>query len=311
MVFGPLDIGPIWAVSDEFLGSLWLKHIRRLAQAIADHPELPQLFELPEATPEQRRLCFGLLAWREFLNLLAAEFFDRNDDPPSFQAEADAHLELFSQSDRFTVCGGWVTTYSPDWAVRADRAARDLPFALMAEMPEWVRNEQTEMEPAEFQRLRAEALREEDLERILNSAIEKIWIKLRRLDWQDSRAADSESLDVTGPHPVNPKPLKAHAFRHSPDFHSVRWEGQEFTFTPRQSLVVQLLYEAHSKGVPEVGQNRILEDVGSLEKPTRGRLLKPPTRLRDLFRNHPAWGSLIVQGAKRGNYRLSLPSAKK
>jgi hypothetical protein len=189
-----LDLGPIWAASSEVLGSLWLRHIRRLAQAIADHPELSQLFELPEATSEQRRLCFGLLAQREFLNLLAAEFFDRNEDPPNFQAEADAHLERFSQSDRFIVCGGWVTTYSPDWAMRADRAARDLPFALMAEMPELVRNQQTEMEPAEFQRLRAEALREEDLERMLNSAVEKIWTKLRRLDWQDSRAADSESL---------------------------------------------------------------------------------------------------------------------
>lgn len=83
---------------------------------------------------------------------------------------------------------------------------------------------------------------------------------------------------------------------HSPDFRSVVWFGREFQFTATQAACVEILWGAWEKGSPDVGQERILEDVGS-------RAL----RLLDVFRRSAAWGTMIVRGATRGTYRLQTP----
>jgi len=84
-------------------------------------------------------------------------------------------------------------------------------------------------------------------------------------------------------------------FRASPGFRSVRWRGQRYTFSSRQAQAVQILHEAHQSGTPDVGQDHILEEVES-----RGR------RLRDLFKDHPAWKRLIVRGKGKGTFRLDI-----
>ena len=78
-----------------------------------------------------------------------------------------------------------------------------------------------------------------------------------------------------------------------PGFASVRWDGRHFTFSANQAAVVRLLWEAWQAGTPDVHQSKLLEDTDSESK-----------RLADLFKDHPAWGSLIVTTAK-GVYRLN------
>lgn len=87
--------------------------------------------------------------------------------------------------------------------------------------------------------------------------------------------------------------------RHSVDFRSVRWFGIDYTFTPTQAAVVKSLWENWENETPDVGQDAILEGAGS-----------ECDRLRDLFRNHPAWGTLIVPtgSANARTYRLAEPS---
>lgn len=82
--------------------------------------------------------------------------------------------------------------------------------------------------------------------------------------------------------------------RHSVDYRSVQWEGREFVFSPNQAAVVKVLWEAMEDGTPEVGGDTLLEAAGS-----------EAVRMRDVFRDHPAWGSLIVPGARR-TYRLAM-----
>lgn len=84
--------------------------------------------------------------------------------------------------------------------------------------------------------------------------------------------------------------------KHSKDFRSVNWFGSSYTFTAAQAAAVKLLWEAWEEGVPELSQETLLEASGS-----------EANKLADVFRDHPAWNSLIVAGSSRGAYRLAEP----
>ncbi len=84
---------------------------------------------------------------------------------------------------------------------------------------------------------------------------------------------------------------------HSPDFHSVRWFGTEYTFTNNQAPCVQALWEAWEKGTPELSGEYLLEKADACT-----------SRLNLVFRNSEAWGRLIVPGTRKGNYRLKEPN---
>jgi len=87
---------------------------------------------------------------------------------------------------------------------------------------------------------------------------------------------------------------------HSTDFRSVKWFGKKYTFSENQAQVVRLLWENWENGAAEVGQETLLNEIDHEY---------PPDRLRNVFRDHPAWGKLIVQGPARGTYRLIEPGS--
>ena len=78
-----------------------------------------------------------------------------------------------------------------------------------------------------------------------------------------------------------------------PGFACVRWCGQLYSFTANQSRVVEALWLAWRAGTPEVRQERIM-DVAGVE-----------SRLVDVFKDHPAWGSMIIAGACKGTFRIA------
>jgi hypothetical protein len=86
-------------------------------------------------------------------------------------------------------------------------------------------------------------------------------------------------------------------FKHSDDFRSIRWMGKEYSLTPQQAQIVQVMYEALVGGTPEISNVHILDRLGN-----------PTSRLRDSFRRTDLWGDgkLIIPGKKRGLYRLNL-----
>lgn len=85
---------------------------------------------------------------------------------------------------------------------------------------------------------------------------------------------------------------------HSPDFRSVRWRGEAYSFTRNQALCMKQLWEAWEAGTPEMDGITVttVADVSQ-------------TRLVDVFKSkgsmHPAWGTVIVPGETKGSYRLS------
>jgi len=82
-------------------------------------------------------------------------------------------------------------------------------------------------------------------------------------------------------------------------YRCVWWESDQdpFTFTPTQAACVAVLWKNAANGTPAVGQDAILENAGSSSE-----------RLSDIFKNHPAWGTMIVPlEKKRGTFKLSKP----
>jgi hypothetical protein len=101
---------------------------------------------------------------------------------------------------------------------------------------------------------------------------------------------------------VNPQsnPPKFEEFMHSVDYRSVTIRDQNFTLTSRQAQVIQILDESRINGLPDVGQDYLLE-----------KLETPNSRLRDSFKsNRPAWNNLVKPGAKKGTVRLNVRSRK-
>jgi hypothetical protein len=90
-----------------------------------------------------------------------------------------------------------------------------------------------------------------------------------------------------------------------PGFSCVRWGRELFQFTLLQARIVELLWQARERGVPDVHQRELL---GAAESEEANR--KKP-RLRDLFRNSPAWNTMIVHHpqAAKGTFRIVEPPA--
>jgi hypothetical protein len=86
--------------------------------------------------------------------------------------------------------------------------------------------------------------------------------------------------------------------RHSKDFRSVHWYGEDHTFSPTQAACVKVMWEEWENGTPDLGQDTILEHP-EVEAESK--------RLVDVFKGHPAWGKMIVKGRTAGTYRLAEP----
>jgi hypothetical protein len=79
-----------------------------------------------------------------------------------------------------------------------------------------------------------------------------------------------------------PDPSRPH---HAPDFSSVIWNGKLYTLTPKQRMVVCILWRAWEDGTTYRSASYLLEKAESDQ-----------TRLSQLFRDSQAWNNLIVPG---------------
>ena len=115
-------------------------------------------------------------------------------------------------------------------------------------------------------------------------------LMLERLS-ESSREEDAQ----VHPPPDSETSPEPQEFVPSPDYRRVDWRGKRFRFSPMQSHVVRLLHEEFKRGGGELGDVWLLERSGSTGK-----------YLRDIFRRHCAWGTLIIAGESKGTHKLSL-----
>ncbi len=114
-----------------------------------------------------------------------------------------------------------------------------------------------------------------------------------RAEQQAIRELLQEHLSATNPCRTLPE-----GTNHSPDFRSVSWFGACHCFTPNQAGAIQVLWKAWEQGTPDVGGATLIEAADASTE-----------RVDVLFRGNPAWGTIIVQGATKGSYRLAEPTA--
>src|SRR5262249_16053831 len=96
----------------------------------------------------------------------------------------------------------------------------------------------------------------------------------------------------------NNRPTRPSA-RHSSDFRSVHWYGNDYTFTNEQSRVIEQLWKEWENGTPEVGQLALLNNA-KVEA----------DRVQDVFKSkgkmHPAWNTMIIPSyTSKGTLRLN------
>lgn len=87
---------------------------------------------------------------------------------------------------------------------------------------------------------------------------------------------------------------------YGPGFRSVLWFGTKYAFTSYQAACVKILWEAWENKTPDVGDATLLAESGSESK-----------RLKDVFKDRPAWGTMIVSGETKGTHRLAKPAKKR
>lgn len=108
----------------------------------------------------------------------------------------------------------------------------------------------------------------------------QIWILEGNVRLLESRPAH------TSGHPIDERN------GHSPDFASVVWNNQYFELTRKQRIVIQLLWEAMEDGMHVVSGGKLQEAAEC-------------SKMSSIFRDHPAWGRLIVPGERHDTYRLA------
>jgi hypothetical protein len=84
-------------------------------------------------------------------------------------------------------------------------------------------------------------------------------------------------------------------FRCSEGYRSVNLRGRQFELTVNQARVVEKLHRAYQQGTP------VLSDAHLLEA-----LHINSDRLRDVFKNSDAWGTLVKKGERQGTRRLGI-----
>ncbi len=81
--------------------------------------------------------------------------------------------------------------------------------------------------------------------------------------------------------------------RFSPNYRSLHWRGERFSFTETQARAFGVLLKYWLDGTPDVPGDYVLATIDS-----------DAANLCDLFRQHKAWNRIIVPGATRGTRRL-------
>jgi hypothetical protein len=121
---------PFWFASEELLIELLREEIHIANQLFAKYPDLPELFDLPDASVEQRAACFALLAHRNLMNEIYETFAGRHQQSPSLgDEEKDVLKRTRSLFD----------SDAPRWVLEVNEVAELLPTRMCDALPELLR----------------------------------------------------------------------------------------------------------------------------------------------------------------------------
>jgi vacuolar-type H+-ATPase subunit I/STV1 len=121
---------PFWFASPELLIQVRHVEIDALAQLLAKHPDLRNLFDSTDATVSQRSACFELLARVELVQTIDETFIACYEPSPSL---SDAEADTLRRTHNL------VAADAPAWVSEMQQVVRHLPAHLNASLPEPLR----------------------------------------------------------------------------------------------------------------------------------------------------------------------------
>jgi hypothetical protein len=121
---------PFWFAGEELLTDLLRAQIHSIRELFARHPGLPEFFDLPEATAQQRAACFALLAHRTLMDEIYETFAGRHEQSPSL---GDEEIDALSRTRSL------FADDAPAWVLEVNGVAELLPSRVYEQLPEPLR----------------------------------------------------------------------------------------------------------------------------------------------------------------------------
>ncbi len=94
--------------------------------------------------------------------------------------------------------------------------------------------------------------------------------------------------------------LKTRLCPHTSDFRTMNWFDTTYTFTSYQAACIKVWWQYWRTPARDVGDETVLLAAGCESK-----------RISDIFKRHPAWREMIVEGGARGTHRLREPTEER
>jgi hypothetical protein len=124
------DDDPFWFVSSELLARVFHAELGVVTQLLAKHPNLPNLFDAPEGTVQERAACFALLAHFKVFETADEKFTARYEESPSLDdVESNTLKRIHSL----------VPADAPAWVQEMQQVVEQLPSHIYASLPEPLR----------------------------------------------------------------------------------------------------------------------------------------------------------------------------
>lgn len=121
------DHNPFWFASEKLLADLLRAEIHSVTELFARHPDLPEFFDLPEATAPQRVACFSLLAHCTLRDTIYDTFAGRYEQSPSLGDE---------EQDVLRRTRNLFASDAPAWVLGVNEMAELLPSRIFDALPE-------------------------------------------------------------------------------------------------------------------------------------------------------------------------------
>jgi hypothetical protein len=168
-----LEPQPFWFASSEVLADLLRAELSAISQLLAEHPGLPKLFDFPEATLSQRKVCFTLLGHRKVLQIADQNLVGRWEQPPSLDN---------NQTETLFRTSNLVAGDEPPWVLEMYQVVERLPFHILDALPDPLRKQGFYTnDPAKDEAIRSAANTFNSVEQIQKLTEEVLDQQFRRL----------------------------------------------------------------------------------------------------------------------------------
>lgn len=115
-------------------------------------------------------------------------------------------------------------------------------------------------------------------------------------DWHTARAMARKLHNKPDLHALALRVIRyLSPYKHSKDYAAIIWNGIHYRFTGTQAAIVRCLWRARLRGTLDVRQETLIDAAGCSET----------SKMSNVFKDHPAWTTVISTDRLRGVYRLA------